>query len=551
MRAVLIAGVTAIVLSLTAVFGAPPPAAARTHPAGTKITAKPDFNGDGYADLAVGVPYESFAGKTNAGGVNVIYGSASGLAAARNQFWTQDSPGVVGVAQPEDLFGWSLAAADFNNDGYSDLAVGIRFKVVNGVKKAGGVTVLYGSPTGLTATGSQFWTQSSPGILDTAEPGDQFGYSLVADDFNGDGNADLAVGSPFEDLLGTDEGAVNVIYGSSLGLRSAGNQFWTQDSPGIPDRSESGDRFGKSLATGDFNGDGRADLAIGVPYESFGGVNRAGRVHIIFGSPQRLTAAGTQLWDETTPGINNSPVLRDQFGQSLAAGDFNHDGHDDLAVGIWFKDFTYIGNQGAMQVIYGSATGLTATGNQFWSQNSPGILDTAEQGDQFSQTLAAGDYNADGYADIAVGVPWEDLHSSNVNLDQGAVNVIYGTASGLTATGNQKWTQDSPGILDVAERADHFSESLGAADFNGDGSADLAVGVPWEDLTVANQGAVNVIYGSKSRLTAAGNQLWSQDSPGIKEVGEPYDRFGWSISSGTQRAGTPRVCYGNAGGTCG
>ena len=94
-----------------------------------------------------------------------------------------------------------------------------------------------------------------------------------AQDFNGDGFADLAIGVPGESVGSvTGAGAVNVIYGSSIGLTATGNQFWTQDKLGIGNSAEPFDRFGDSLAWGDFNGDGFSDLAIGVPYEDVGSV---------------------------------------------------------------------------------------------------------------------------------------------------------------------------------------------------------------------------------------------------------------------------------------
>lgn len=102
-----------------------------------------------------------------------------------------------------------------------------------------------------------------------------------------------------------------------------------------------------------------------------------------------------------------------------------------------------------------------------------------------------------------MGVPGEDIASDN---DEGAVNVIYGSATGLTATGNQLWHQNSSGIQGDCGRADTFGRALAAGDFDGDGYADLAVGVPNDDWSSLYPGAVNLLYGSASGLTATGNQ---------------------------------------------
>ena len=142
-----------------------------------------------------------------------------------------------------------------------------------------------------------------------------------------------------------------------------------------------------------------------------------------------------------------------------------------------------------------------------------------------SATVRA-DFNGDGRADLAVGAPFEEDAGSPYYEDTGAVNVLYGTASGLSASGNQLWHQDSAGILDVAELGDDFGSALAAGDFNGDGRADLAVGVHAEDVGgVAVAGAVNVLYGTASGLSASGNQLWHQNSPGVEED----DRFGRAL----------------------
>jgi hypothetical protein len=138
------------------------------------------------------------------------------------------------------------------------------------------------------------------------------------------------------------------------------------------------------LAAGDFNGDTRADLAIGAPGEN----NFAGVVHVLYGSsPGGLTATGSQLWSQNSPGIAGGAEPDDIFGEAVAAGDFNGDTRADLAIGAPGENSF----AGVVHVLYGSSPGgLTATGSQLWSQNSPGIAGGAEDFDVFGETLAAG-----------------------------------------------------------------------------------------------------------------------------------------------------------------
>jgi hypothetical protein len=120
-----------------------------------------------------------------------------------------------------------------------------------------------------------------------------------------------------------------IIYGSSDGLTPYGYQVWYQDSPGVAGIAEPDDGFGYALAAGDFNRDGRADLAIGVPMEDYA-VEDDGVVHVLYGSADGLTADGDDLWYEGALGA--TAAVDDFFGTALASGDFNGDSADDLAV---------------------------------------------------------------------------------------------------------------------------------------------------------------------------------------------------------------------------
>ncbi|MGD8517432.1 MAG: FG-GAP repeat protein, partial [Anaerolineae bacterium] len=150
-------------------------------------------------------------------------------------------------------------AADFDRDGYADLAVGVPRENVGAVESAGVVHALYGSSTGLTATGDQLWDQDDLITSEGIEPWDLFGIALAAGDFDGNGAADLAIGVSEEDFgTYTEAGAVHVLYGGlpSGGLSARTSQLWHQNSPGVAGFVGTNEFFGAALAAGDFDGDG-------------------------------------------------------------------------------------------------------------------------------------------------------------------------------------------------------------------------------------------------------------------------------------------------------
>lgn len=161
-----------------------------------------DFDGDGYHDIAVGVPNEDVDGIQNCGGINVIYGGIGGLNRQRSKFFWQNSSSTLGGAENGDSFGDSLAAGNINGDGRDDLAVGAPYEDLENLYEAGAVSILWGSATGLTASGGLFLHQGSPGVADASEASDYFGGELVLRDFNQDGKADLFVGSAPPQVIG-------------------------------------------------------------------------------------------------------------------------------------------------------------------------------------------------------------------------------------------------------------------------------------------------------------------------------------------------------------
>ena len=450
----------------------------------------------------------------------------------------QPAGAISGRGEGSVTEGSDPRSADFNGDSFVDLAIGIVGKKVGEATRAGAVMVLYGARGGLSGTGSQLWTQDSPGVEDTSETDDGFGRTLTAGDFDGDGFADLAVGVPFEDveIPGSPRqnavGVVTVLYGTRRGLSAEKNQLWSQNSPGVLGGvGMIFETFGQSLAAGDFDGDGFADLAVGVDGEDVGTARDAGGVNVIYGTAAGLSAAGNQFWHQDKAiGVREEAEDQDGYGFSLTAGDFNGDGFTDLAVGVVGEDIGTARDAGAVNILYGGPHGLSASGDQLWSQESSlGVRGKADGLDFFGFALAAGDFDGDRFADLAVGVPFED---AGPVVDGGAANVLYGTRAGLSAAGDQLWSQGVD-LRGREETFDNFAEALAAGDFNGDGFADLALGVPGEDLVrVFNAGAVNVVYGGPGGLSAAGDQLWSQDSPGVLDFAEHGDTFGFALAAG-------------------
>jgi hypothetical protein len=344
------------------------------------------------------------------------------------------------------LFGWALAAGDFNNDGYADLAVGAPFESVGTAEWAGAVHILFGSTSGITADfpDDQRWTQDSPDVEGVVQADHRFGFSLAAGDFNRDGFADLAIGAPRGDFLSNDGvGVVSVIYGSKLGLSATVVPDELLRQALELDGAVSSD-FGFSLAVGDFDGDGFNDLAVGVPHEILGQLPSAGAVNAFYGSPYGLEwKRKPQFWHQDRAGVEDAAEPFEDFGWTLTAGDFNNDGCDDLAITVPFESIGGVRNAGAVNVIYGSrSSGLSASivPDQFWHGGSPGIPTPAIADEAFGWALITGHFSGDRHADLVIGLPFHDVNGAS---GAGAVYIVHGAPNGLNASDVpvQTWTQ--------------------------------------------------------------------------------------------------------------
>ena len=100
------------------------------------------------------------------------------------------------------------------------------------------------------------------------------------------------------------------------------------------------------------------------------------------------------------------------------------------------------GNAGAVETLIGSPKGLTGDGAVLWKQGAGGLVATSEKGDQFGTGVRFVDLNGDGFDDLVVGIPKEDLSV----VGAGAVMVIYASPDGLVTAGAQIWHQDAAGV---------------------------------------------------------------------------------------------------------
>ncbi len=520
--------------------------------AGFSVSGAGDVNGDGYADLLVGVR-DGNDGGGNAGEAYLVFGKASGPSDPFGEL--VDGRQVVDLSnlaagdgfiiqgdEAGDRAGHSVSSAgDVNGDGYADLIIGapqgddganLAGEAYLVFGKASGPSDPFGSPDGSNrpvidlsslAAGDGF-------IIQGDEGGDNVGHSVSgAGDVNGDGYADLIIGAPFNDDGGNNAGLAYVVFGKQdnfgsadgsgrqvIGLSSlvAGEGFVIQ---GDTDQDQAGRRH--ISGAGDVNGDGYADLIIGVRGGDDGGTD-AGEAYVVFGKasdpsdPFGELVGNRRVIDLSTLSAAEGFIIQgdtayDAVGQGVSgAGDVNGDGYDDLLVGAPRGEDGEI-DAGEAYVVFGKASDPSDPFGSLDGTNRRVVdLTDLTAGDGFTirgdaaddragySVSAAGDVNGDGFADLIVGANLADVTNPDgtPRTDAGEAYVLFGSSVGLATEAVAELGTAGDDLLNAAGEATVVLAGAGNDVLTIDGFSDTDLlrfdgGSGTDTLSLANLGA--------------------------------------------------------------
>jgi hypothetical protein len=365
-----------------------------------------DFLGSSDVDVAVGAVLETVSGAYGAGKVYVYEGPGFG------SFVTLTSP----APQIGGLFGWSLAALDWDGDGDTDLAVGEPGHDGLFPLTDIGVANVFYHPVG--SAGVSTYGDPSP------VTGETLGISLAAADLDLTPSQELVAGAPWNG--GGQPGGVFAslkIFGYAGGSATFDEYF---------EPNASGGDFGRSVAAGDVDGDGLDEILVGEPNHDEPGASDAGAAHL-FDSGVFVDSF-----------LDDAPAFGEKFGSSVAIGDLDGDGLGDLLIGVLLENVAQL---------------YPAPG---FPEASPIVLVPAHPGDiHGGRAVAIADVNGDGKLDALLAAGSCSVPGPGVLC--GSVTAYLGHALEAAA-----YVSDS----------DIIPWSLAAGDVDGDGKAEIGTGYP-------------------------------------------------------------------------
>ena len=489
-----------------------------------------DVNGDGYDDLIMGAPRAIAQGADDTGilyvrfGLNFGEGSGyipePGFDLSSTTTLTTD-PTLSSVAFDDDYgrpagiqvngevdsrrFGYSLAAGDFNGDGFDDIACHMHDYFEP--EGPGRVYLIKGRSdiSGLLDLENERQNQRSFYIYGRSN-GDRFGRSLFFADLDNDGKEDLFIGSP----NAGDGGDVDIIYGREFSV------VYSQFIDAIPmprtrlSAESADDSLGFAFASGDLNGDGITDVCIGAPDHS-GYEYYAGKGYIIQGR-NRISETrdplpnGTLDLSATTRTIELvSRVSLESAGSSFAVGDLNNDGLNDLAIGAPRWSNTDTPNRGRVYVLFndgeifqnrGASVEISLADVRFSPFNDP---------DRLGTKLAF--VNFDGFSgdDLIITAPYDDPVDRSA---AGSLRIVTGSSDPeVFSKYNYNIESYTRGFFIKGQQpGDFMGQDLTVGDFNGDDRGDFFVSGSGANATGK---CVWGMYGSNLyRPLGADGNLW-------------------------------------------
>jgi len=352
--------------------------------------ASGDINGDGFDDVIIGIATASPNNVTHSGQAYVFFGNSTEALAGKN--WNSTYANItVNGTKASGFLGAYMAAGDLNGDGYDDL-------ILNAVGEdtfTGRDYVFFGNATSLLSGKS--WNSTSANLtISGIEEYDRLGVP-ASGDFNGDGYDDLIIGSPGADSY---TGRAYVFFGNRTSRLSGKN--WTAAYANTTIKGAmDGDSLGSSVSLGDINGDGYDDMIVGSPDASPNGKLYAGRAYVFFGGATAKLAG--KSWYSAYANVTiNGTTAGDGLGNSLASGDINGDGYDELIISAASAAPSKQSGAGQVYIFLGNQTSKIAGKN--WNSTSANITLNGTHGDDgFGISVAAGDFNGDSYDDLLVG----------------------------------------------------------------------------------------------------------------------------------------------------